>query len=53
MSEEEEPSVNDTSSEEESSIDSTLEEPAIPLYTNQSIPVVTEWLQNVHLNNMS
>jgi hypothetical protein len=53
MSEEEEPSVNDTSSEEESSIDSTPEEPATPLDTNQSIPAVTEWLQNVTLNDMS
>ena len=34
MSKEEELSVNDTSSEEESSIDSTPEELAIPLYTN-------------------
>jgi hypothetical protein len=53
MSEEEELSVNDTSSEEESSIDSTLEEPATPLDTNQSILAVTEWLQNVHITNMS
>ena len=50
---EEDPSVNDTSSEEESSIDSTPEEPATPLDTNQSIPAVTEWLQNVHLTDMS
>jgi hypothetical protein len=49
----EELSVNDTSSEEESSVDSTLEEPAIPLDTNQSIPAVTKWLQNVHLTDMS
>jgi hypothetical protein len=53
MSEEEELSVNDTSSEEESSINSTPEEPATPLDTNQSIPVVTEWLQNIHLTDMS
>jgi hypothetical protein len=53
MSEEEEPSVNDTSSEEESSVDSVPEEPATPLDTNQSIPAVTEWLENVHLNDMS
>jgi hypothetical protein len=53
MSDEEEPSVNDTLSEEESSIDSTPEEPTMPLYTDQSIPLVTNWLQNVHLNNMS
>ena len=50
---EEDPSVNDTSSEEESSVDSTPEEPATPLDTNQSIPAVTEWLQNVHLTDMS
>jgi hypothetical protein len=53
MSEEEDPSVEDTSSEEESVNDSTPDEPATPLDTNQTIPVVTEWLQNVTLNDMS
>ena len=53
MSEEEDPSVNDTSSEEESSVDSTPEEPAIPFETNQSILLVTNWLQNVTLDDMS
>lgn len=53
MSEEEEPSVEDTSSEEESDNESTPEEPATPLVTNQSLPLVTEWLENVHLNEMS
>jgi hypothetical protein len=53
MSEEDRPSVEDTSSEEESDNDSTPEEPSTPLDTNQSLPVVTEWLQNVHLNDMS
>jgi hypothetical protein len=42
MSKEEELSVNDTSSEEESSIDSIPEELATSLDTNQSILVVTE-----------
>jgi hypothetical protein len=50
---EEDPSVEDTSSEEESDNESTPEEPSTPLNTNQSLPVVTEWLQNVHLNDMS
>lgn len=50
---EEELSVEDTSSEEESSNDSTPDEPATPLVTNQSIPGVTQWLQNVTLNDMS
>jgi hypothetical protein len=50
---EEDPSVNDTSSEEESDNDSTPEEPATPLDTNQSIPLVTHWLQNVTLDDMS
>jgi hypothetical protein len=50
---EEDPSVNDTSSEEESDDDSTPEEPATPLDTNQSIPLVTNWLQNVTLDDMS
>jgi hypothetical protein len=53
MSKEEELSINDTLSEEESSIDSTPEEPATLLDTNQSILVVTEWLQNVYLTDMS
>lgn len=53
MSEEEDPSVEDTSSEEESDNESTPEEPATPLVTNQSLPVVTEWLENVHLHDMS
>lgn len=54
MSEEEQLSVNDTTSEEESSDnDSTPDEAATPLDTNQSIPVVTEWLRDVHLNDMS
>ena len=53
MSEEEDPSVNDTSSEEESDNDSTPEEPATPFDTNQSIPVVTEWLRDVRLSDMS
>jgi hypothetical protein len=53
MSEEDRPSVEDTSSEEESDNDSTPEEPSTPLDTNQSLPVVTEWLQNVHLTDMS
>ena len=53
MSEEEEPSVEDTSSEEVSDNESTPEEPASPLVTNQSLPLVTEWLENVHLNEMS
>jgi hypothetical protein len=44
MSEEDRLSVEDTSSEEESNNDSTPEETAIPLETNQTIPLVTEWL---------
>jgi hypothetical protein len=43
MSEEDRTSVEDT----------TPEEPATPLETNQTIPLVTEWLQNVTLNDMS
>jgi hypothetical protein len=42
MSKEEELSVNNTLSEEESRVDSVPEELAIPLDTNQSIPAVTE-----------
>lgn len=53
MSKEEDPSVEDTSSEEESDNDSIPEELATPLNTNQSIPVVTEQLQSVTLNDMS
>jgi hypothetical protein len=52
MSEEDRPSVEDTSSEEESDNDSTPGEPATPFETNQAIPLVTEWLQNVTLNDM-
>jgi hypothetical protein len=52
MSEEDRPSVEDTSSEE-SDNDSIPKEPATPLITNQTIPAVTEWLQNVTLNDMS
>ncbi|KAM0721483.1 hypothetical protein Q7P37_002407 [Cladosporium fusiforme] len=49
----ERPSVDDTSSEEESTDnDSTPEEPATPLNNNQSIPIVTKWLQNVHLEDI-
>jgi hypothetical protein len=53
MSEEDRTSVEDTISEEESDNDSTPEEPATPLETNQTIPLVTKWLQNVTLNDMS
>jgi hypothetical protein len=53
MSKGEEPSVNNTLSKKESSIDSTLEEPATPLNTNQSILAVTKWLQNFYITNMS
>jgi hypothetical protein len=50
---EEDLSVNDTSLEEESNDNSTPEEPAMLLDTNQSIPLVTHWLQNVILDDMS
>lgn len=46
-------SVNDTSSEEESSDDSISNDPATPLDTNQPVPIVTEWLRDIHLTNMS
>ena len=49
---EEQPVINESSSDE-SDDEITPDEPATPLITNQSIPVVTEWLQNVHLNDMS
>jgi len=49
----EEPIVDDTLSEEESDNNSTPEEPTTPLDTNQSIPIVTEWLAEVTLNDMS
>jgi hypothetical protein len=42
MSEEDRPSIEDTSSEEESDNDSIPEEPSTPLDTNQSLPVVIE-----------
>jgi hypothetical protein len=50
MSEEENDlSVDDTSSEEESDNDSTPDEPATPLLTNQTLPDVTSQLDNLHL----
>ena len=44
--------INESSSDE-SDEEITPDELATPLITNQSIPIVTEWLQNVHLNDMS
>jgi hypothetical protein len=53
MSKEDRPSVEDISSEEESNNDSTPKEPSTPLDTNQLLLVVTKWLQNIHLTDMS
>ena len=49
---EEQPVINESSSDE-SDDEITPNEPATPLITNQSIPEVTEWLQDVHLHDMS
>jgi hypothetical protein len=50
MSEEEDDlSVDDTTSEEESDNDSTHDEPATPLLTNQTLPDVTSQLDNLYL----
>jgi hypothetical protein len=43
-------SINNTTSEEELDNDSTLDEPATPLLTNQTLPDVTNQLDNLHLN---
>jgi hypothetical protein len=43
-------SIDDTTSEEELDNDSTPDKPATPSLTNQTLPDVTSQLDNLHLN---